>query len=459
MRIKVFLFLVMLYMHNMVNGQQSDQFTLDQCIEYAYKNQANVQNAILDQEISEYKVKEITGIGLPQISGEATTMYNIELKRMFLTNQNAYMFSGSAVPPGVDPNGITARENFFQLKGTNDVALNASQILFNGSYLVGLKASKTYSELASKAVTQTKIETVEKITKAFYLVLINEQRLELLRSNIARLDSTYSQLKTLNENGMVEKLEVNRLEVALNNLKTEELNVQNLITVTNSLLKYQMGYPVTNNLTLSGTLEDLVSAISTIQYENPGNFDYGKRIEYSLLETQKKLQTLDYKNSKMASAPTLTAFGSAGMFTMHNDYFKMYSGKYYGYGFIGAKLAVPIFSGLSRYSQQQQAKIGVQKIDNNISYMKQVIDLQIQQTQVSLKNNIQSIQSQKRNLELADEVIKVTKAKYKEGVGSNLDMVDAENSFKTAQINYYNAVYDALIALIEYEKAVGNLVK
>jgi outer membrane protein TolC len=458
MKSKVFLLLVMLYMHNLVNGQGVDQFTLEQCITYAYENQANVKNATLDEEISQYKVKETLGIGLPQISGEATTMYNIQLKPMFLTAENAGNFMGGPIP-GTNPTDVIALNNIFQLKAMNDVALNASQILFNGSYLVGLKASKTYSELASKSLTQTKIETVEKITKAFYLVLINEQRLELLRSNIARLDSTYNQLKALNENGMVEKLEVNRIEVALNNLKTEELNVQNLISVTYSLLKYQMGYPVTNTLTLNGSLENLVTEISTIQYENPGSFDYGRRIEYSLLETQKKLQTLEYKNSLMASVPTLTAFGSAGMVNMQNDYFKLYTSKYYGYGFVGAKLSVPIFSGLSRYSQQQQAKIGIQKVDNTIGMMKEVIDLQIQQTQVTLKNNIQSIQSQKRNLELANDVINVTKAKYKEGVGTNLDMVDAENSFKTAQINYYNSVYDALISLIEYEKAVGNLVK
>jgi outer membrane protein TolC len=445
-------------MHNLVNGQGADQFTLEQCINYAYENQANVKNAELDQEISQYKVKEIIGIGLPQISGDATTMYNFQLKPMFLTAENAGNFMGGPIP-GANPNDVVVFNNLFQLKAMNDVSLNASQILFNGSYLVGLKASKTYNELATKAVTQTKIETVEKITKAFYLVLINEQRLGLLESNIARLDSTFNQTKALNENGLVEKIDVSRLEVALNNLKTEELNVKNIISITYSLLKYQMGYPVANTLTLNGTIDNLVTEISSIQYENASNFDYGKRIEYSLLETQKKLQTLDYKNSMMASVPTLTAFGTAGMVNMQNDYFKLYTSKYYGYGFIGAKLSVPIFSGLSRYSQQQQAKIGIQKVDNTIGMMKEVIELQIQQTQITLKNNIQSIQSQKRNLELADEVIKVTKAKYKEGVGSNLDMVDAENSFKTAQINYYNAVYDALISLIEYEKAIGNLVK
>lgn len=443
---------------NLIAQTTGDSYSLDQCIQYAFSNQVDIKNAELNQQIAEYKVKEVFGIGLPQINGEASTMYNIQLKPMFLTNEMASGFlPPGSIPAGANPKDVMAIPNLFQLKGMNDLTLNASQILFSGSYLIGLQASKVYTDLTSKAVTQSKIQTAEKITKAYYLVLINKYRLDLLDNNISRLDTMMDQMKEMNKAGFVEVIDVNRLEVAYNNLLTEKSNVENLMAVSNLLLKYQMGYPIEKDIQLSGDIKDLESKVQTIQFESAQNFDYNKRIEYSLMETQQRLQTLNYKNSRAASYPTLVAFGTAGMVTSHNDYWKMYTSKYYGYGFVGAKLTLPIFSGLTRYSQQQQAKLEVLKVENQKLQLQDAIDLQIMQTQIVLKNNLKSMESQRRNLNLAQEVIRVTKAKYEAGVGSNLEVIDAENTFKEAQTNYFNNIYDALVSLIDYQIATGTL--
>jgi outer membrane protein len=451
---------VTLILYHSVHAQQDSIFSLDKCINYAFKNQATVKNAELDQQISKYKVNETRGIGLPQINFEANTMYNIQLQPMFMTNERANTFINPGTPlgAGVDPNGRAVLPNLFQLKGSNTATLNASQILFDGSYLVGLKASKTYSELATKSIMQTKIETTDKITKGFYLVLINEQQLQLLNANIVRIDTSLSQLKEINKSGFAENLDVNRLEVTLNNLKTDQLNVQNQLLVTYSLLKYQMGYPVNSELKLNGTLDELVTRLNTVSNPNiGGDFNYNQRNDYALLRTQKKLQELNLKNAQAISYPKLVAYGTAGMINAQNDYMKLYSSSYFGYGFIGAKLSVPIFTGGNHYYQQQGAKLEVQKAQNNIEMMEDVIDLQVQQTKLVMDNNIQNIKSQKRNLDLAEQVIRQTKVKYQEGVGTNLEVVDAENSFKTAQTNYYDAVYNALVSLIDYQKATGTL--
>jgi len=438
---------------------QDSVFTLDKCLDYAFSNQAIVKNAVLDQQISKYKVNETRGYGLPQINFEGQTMYNIQLQPMFMTNAvaNDFINGGAPLPAGVDPNGTRAIANFFQLKGMNTATLNASQILFDASYLVGLKASKTYSELATKSLTQSKIETTDKITKGFYLVLINEQRIKLLDANIARLDTALKQLKEVNKSGFAESLEVNRLEVTSNNLKTDRLNVQNQLILTYALLKYQMSYPVEQELKLQGTLDELVTRLNTVSNPSINGFDYNSRIEYSLLGTQKRLQELNYKSKKALSYPKLVAFGTAGLVNSQNDYIKMYSTSYYGYGFIGAKLSVPIFTGGNHYYAQQGAKLEVEKVQNDMEMMEDGIDLQVQQTRIILNNNLETIKSQKRNLELAEQVIKQTKIKYDEGVGTNLEVVDAENSFKEAQTNYYDAVYNALVSLIDYQKATGTL--
>jgi outer membrane protein len=458
-KLSILSLLVTLIFYHGAYAQQDSVFTLDKCIDYAFKNQASVKNAALDQQISRYKVNETRAYGLPQIGFEANTMYNIQLQPMFMTNEtaNQFMNGGAPLPAGVDPKATMAIPNLFQLKASNTATLNASQILFDGSYLIGLKASKTYSELATKSMTQTKIETTDKITKAFYLVLINEQRIQLLNANIARIDTSLKQLKEINKSGFAENLDVNRLEVTLNNLKTDQVNVQNQLIITYSLLKYQMGYPVNVDLKLNGTLDELVTRLSTASSPSQGAFDYNNRIEYSLLFTQKRLEELNYKNTRSGSYPKLVAFGTAGLINMQNDYMKLYSTSYYGYGFVGAKLTVPIFTGLNQFYKQQGAKLQVQKVQNNIDMMEDVIDLQVQQTKTVLDNNIDNIKSQKRNLDLAEQVIKQTKVKYQEGVGTNLEVVDAENSFKTAQTNYYDAVYSALVSLIDYQKATGTL--
>ena len=451
----LFLLVAMIFYHA-AYAQQDSVFTLDKCIDYAIKNQASVKNAELDQQISKYKVNETRAYGLPQIGFEANTMYNIALQPFFLTNANASKF-GYPVSPNANPADIYAGQQLFQLKAMNTATLNASQIIFDASYLVGLKASKIYSELATKSLTQTKIETTDKITKGFYLVLINEQRIKLLDANIARIDTSLKQLKEVNKSGFAEGLDVNRLEVTSNNLKTDRLNVQNQLILTYALLKYQMSYPVEKDLKLNGTLDELVARLNSLSNPSTNAFDYNSRIEYSLLGTQKRLQELNYKNKKSLSYPKLVAFGTAGLVNSQNDYMKLFSTSYYGYGFIGAKLSVPVFTGLNHYYQQQGAKLEVQKVQNNMDMMQDAIDLQVQQTKIILNNNLENIKSQKRNLELAEQVIKQTKIKYDEGVGTNLEVIDAENSFKTAQTNYYDAVYNALVSLIDYQKATGTL--
>ena len=455
-KLSILTLVVTMILYHVAYAQQDSVYTLDKCIDYAFNNQASVKNAELDQQISKYKVNETRAYGLPQINFEANTMYNVALQAFFLTNQNAAKF-GYPVSPTANPTDVYAGQQVFQLKATNTATLNASQIIFDGSYLVGLQASKTYCELATKSMTQTKIETTDKITKGFYLVLISEQRIQLLDVNISRIDTSLRQLKEINKSGFAENLDVNRLEVTLNNLKTDRLNVQNQVIVTYALLKYQMGYPVNVDLKLKGTLDELVTRLNTASNPDLGSFDYNKRIEYSLLGTQKRLEELNFKNARAISYPKLVAFGTAGLVNSQNDYAKLYSTPYYGYGFIGAKLTVPVFTGGNHYFQQQGAKLKVQKVQNDMSMMEGVIDLQVQQTKLVLDNNIENIKSQKRNLELADQVIKQTKIKSDEGVGSNIEVVEAENSFKTAQTNYYDAVYSALVSLIDYQKATGTL--
>jgi outer membrane protein TolC len=189
-----------------------------------------------------------------------------------------------------------------------------------------------------------------------------------------------------------------------------------------------------------------------------------------LLDTQRKLQELDIKNKFSASMPSLVGFLNLGYSTQSpniSGLFKTESNvptteefgpdKWYSYSSFGITLNVPLFSGLQRNYQLQQAKLSLLKIQNSYSSLKQSIDLSIQQNTVTYQNSIETLKSQRENMELAEKVARVTKIKYEQGVGSNIEVTDAESSLREAQVNYYNALYDAIIAKVDLDKAYAKI--
>lgn len=444
---KIFLILLSLFSISAI-AQTDTTFTLDQAISFAMENQAAVKNAELDKGSAESRVGEIRAIGLPQLNGQVQLIENLELRRMFLEASPGNPFTDPSLPPGE----VVAIRNIFQLPSTGDVSATLTQLLFDGSYIVGLKAAKTYKELASKSYDQTKIETAEAVSKAFYLVLINKERRELLVGHIARLDSLLRETRVLFEEGFVEKIDVDRIEVTYNNLLTDQSKLDNLYELSLLLLKYQMGMPVGQNIRLEGAISD-ISIDTSVSIQS---LDPSKRIEYSLLQTQRELQQLNIKNYQVQYLPRLSAFATGGYFTQNTEFFKIFNSRWYTYSMIGVNMSVPIFDGFAKRYQIKQARYDLEKVENNISNLENAIEFEAKQAMLNLKNQLRTLENQKRNMQLAAEVTRVAKIKYREGVGSNLEVTTAETSLKEAQTNYYNALYEAMIANIDYQKALGS---
>ena len=428
-------------------------FSLKQCIDYALQNQSAMKNASLDELIAKDKVKEITGLGLPQIGGSVQFANNDPLRRFFLEGTGGPSFIQKD-PPYL-PEGVYAFPNFFQLRSSGDASISVTQLIFSSSYIVGLQAAKVYKELSMKVTQQTKIQVTENVSKAYYLVLINQERIKLFDKNISRLDSLLSQTSALNKNGFVEKIDVDRLQVAYNNLQTEKEKFSNLLSLSVILLKYQMAMPLNADLSLAEKISDYKAENPSVQ-----KTDYKNRVEYSMLESQKKLQQLDLKNYKLAYLPRIAAFANGGEFSQSPkfNYFSK-SNLWYWYGMYGINISVPIFDGLQNSYKTKQTKLKLQKTENDMQMLKLSVELQMQSASISLKNNLASLESQRKNIELAEEVAKITKIKYKEGIGSSLEVTSAETALLEAQTNYYNALYEALVSKVDYDKANGNLVK
>lgn len=449
--------------------QTTKTFSLDEAIAYALENSVNAKNAKLDEEISKAKVREITGIGLPQIDGSASILHNQKLGRFFnqYSGPDGFLGDLSSIP-GLQEGDVIAAQNFFQLKSNGQAGVSVSQLLFNTTYLVGLKASRTYKELSEKQTELTRQQIIENVSKAYYAVIINSERIKLFDSNIARVDSLLRSTKAFNANGFAESIDVDRTEVTLNNLLAERDKFVSIQELGFNLLKFQMNYPLEMDIAVSGTIEDLkvdrdISFLSQ-------DWDYTTRIEYSILETNRDLQTLNIKSKYSEGLPSLVGFADFGINTQSPDVagiFKTnsnFSGndaigpdKWYPTTSFGISLNVPIFSGLQRNYRIQQEKLAALKIENSFTSLKQGISLEIKQGTLTYENALRSLDTQNRNMELADKIARVTKVKYEQGVGSSLEVTDAESALREAQINYYNALYDALVSRIDLVKAYGKI--
>ena len=449
--------------------QTGPSFTLEQCIQYAMENSVRVKNAELDQQIAKAVVNETIGIGLPQITGNASVVNNPVLPRFFATYSGPGGFLGdlSAVP-GLKVGDAVAAKNPFQLPSSGNASMSINQLIFNGSYLVGLKASSTFRELATKTREQTEQDIIQLVTKAYYAVLINRERTVLFDNNIARVDSLYKNTKALNQNGFAEGIDVDRVKVSLNNLTAERNKFLNLNELGLQLLKFQMNYPQDQPLSVVGNIQNVVVDSNLDQYKEGWN--YQNRPDYQVLLVNERLQQLRVKNQYANMAPVISAFATLGYSTQSPNVPGIFTtntnitdekglgpDKWYKYSQVGVNLTVPLFTGLSRSYRIQQEKLKLRQVANGFVSLKNSIDFEITQASLSFENAVTTLAAQKENQDLAGNVARVTKIKYEQGVGSSLEVTDAENSLRQAQTNYYSALFDAMVAKVDLDKAYGKL--
>lgn len=421
----------------------SNNFSLQQSIDYAYKNSPNYLNAQSDVLMAKYKRKEVIGMAMPQITASVDMKNFLEIPSSIVPGQ---FFGG--------PDGSFAAVKFGTTFQTQ-AGLSASLLVFSADYLIGLKATKEYIALMNINITRSKTELVSQVSKAYYGVLVNKERIKLLDVNITKLEKLLNNTKEFNKQGFVEQIDVDRLEVSFNNLMTEKQKTERLITLSEYMLKFQMGYTGKENLILT----DSLTVFENIEI-NASTIDVAKRSEYQLLEGQQRLNTINVKRLNYGYMPTLVAYGSMAASGFGNDLkYVGFINKYYQTRLIGATLSLNVFDGLQRHYKIEQAKLDFKKGENNLNNLQLAIELEAASAAVNYNNAISSLQVQKRNLELAKNIYAVSQKKYEQGVGSNLEVINAQASLKESQTNYFNAVYDMLVYKTDYLKATGTLVK
>lgn len=418
-------------------------FSVQEAVDYALNHKDSVVNARLDVTSADYRVKEIIGQGLPQINGQASFQDYLKVPTTLLPGEFFGQPAGTFIPVK------------FGVKYQSNLAVSASQLLFDPSYIVGLQSRKTYKELYNRAYTRTKIDVISNVTKAYYQVLVSNEQIKLLDANIAQLKQQVDQTTAQNKQGFVEKIDVDRIALQYNNLVTTRENTLRLLALNYQLLKFQIGMPINANLTLKDRLTDVNIDANAAETATDTTF-YKKRIEYGLLETNLKLSEFDLKRQKAQFLPTLSANASYASSYQNNSFRNLYSTSFPS-SYIGLTLNVPIFSGFQRTNRVKQSAITVQKNQNNLNSIKNALALQAEQAKVTYINSLQSLNNQKRNQELAREVLRVAKIKYEQGVGSSIEVTQAQTGLENADNSYVQSLYDALVSKVDLDKAYGRI--
>jgi outer membrane protein len=439
------------------------EFSIQQAVDYARKNNVQVKNALLDVKMQEQVNREITSRAYPQINGSLGTTYNPNVATQVIPNfispatyqvlidQGVKDGSGNSIVMPSDFGFIAAQ---FGTKYSANAGISLSQILFDGQVFVGLQARGATLDFRRKGVELTEEYIKTNIYKVYYQLVVSKTQVELLDSNLKRVEKLLHDTRIIYENGFAEQLDIDKVSVQLTNLQTERNKVVNTISNGYYGLKMLIGMPVNDELVLTDTLNN-----DLIKEGILGNevYSYDDRKEYQFAQIGKKLNEYNIRRYKLSQIPVVSLNGNYAKNAQRDKWNFFGSGEWFTISNISLNVSIPIFNGFFAKSKIQQARIELQKTENSIDSLKLSIDGEIAIAKNNFHTAISTMDFQKKNMDLAEKVYQQTKKKYESGLGSQTEINTAQTDLKAAQTNYINALYDAIIARVDFLKATGKL--
>lgn len=444
-------------------SQDKHAFTVQQAVEYAKKNSVQVKNMLIDVKLQEETNRQVTSNAYPSLSGRIGATYNPNIAVQSFPDfislatygvlQKEGVTDGSGRPITV-PSDIGLLQAQFGTKWIANAGLDLSQILFDGQVFVGLQSRKTIIEWANKNVEVTEELIKANVYKVYYQLVVSKTQVGLLDANIERLQKLHFETNEMFKNGFAEKLDVNKIEVQIANLQTEKKRVQNGIVSGQLGLKLLLGMPMKDELVLTDSLTESQIKEGVLE---ASSYNYSDRKEVQYAELGKKLNEFNIKRYKLSQIPTVALSGSLSKNAQRNKFDFFNKGDWYTFSNISLNISVPIFKGFYTRSKIDEAKLTLQKTENEIANLKLSIDNQVQTAVINFRTAIEAMDYQKQNRKLAEEVFEQTKKKYQAGLGSNTEINAAQTDLKAAETNYISALYDAIVARVDYLKAIGKL--
>ncbi len=425
------------------NNAAVHQFSIQQCIDYSRQNSMQVKNAMLDLQIQVQTNKGITAGALPTITatGASTDYFQTPI-----TLVPAQFFGGA---PG------TYEAVSFQPKYNASANFQFTQTIFDGQVFVGLQARKASIAYYQKAIDISRESISVNVYKIYYQLVVSKTQMAQIDANIARAQKLLNDSKAMYDNGFQEKLDVDKATVQLANLQTQKQSTQTTIDNGYLGLKFLIGMPTRDSLALTDnfTEDDLKSGV----LDNT-SYKYDDRNDYQGLQLSKELGEYNIKRYKYSYLPTASINAAFQKNAINSTYdFFSKSGTWYTTSYAGLSINVPIFSGFAKDANLKKARLQLQQTENQIENLKISIDNDVAQAQNKFRTDILTVDFQKKNMVLAESVYNQTKKKYESGLASNTDITNAQTDLITAQTNFINALYDAVLAKVDYQKAIGKL--
>jgi len=427
---------------NMTIAQTKNEFSITQCVEYAYKNNLQVKNALLTIKSQEAINKEVTASALPTVTATVGGVNYLELPVSLLPGEIFGGTAGSFIPVR------------FGTKYNANASLQLQQLLFDGQVFVALQARRATIALQQKSAEVTEEMIKTNIHKIYYQLVVSKTQIALLDANIERLQKLEHDSRELYKNGFVEKLDLDKIAVQIANLETERLKATNAIEIGYIGLKTLMGMPVNDILVLTDKISE--EQITT-DVANNQDYAYTDRKEFQAVSLGKKLNEYNIKRYQLSYLPTIAMSGAFTKNAQRNqfDFFK--GGDWFTTSFVGLNISAPIFDGFARKARITKAKIDLQQTENQLQNLRLTIDAEVTQAKMNFATAISTLNNQKKNMQLAESVYAQTKKKYEIGTGSNIEITAAQTDLVTAQTNYIGAMYSAIIARVDFLKATGKL--
>jgi len=413
------------------NDSLLQQATLQSVIQYALVHQPQVQQALIDEKITDETIKSKLADWYPQVNFNYTLQHNFQVQTSII--------NGNPIKLGVS-NASLAQ-------------FTATQNIFNRDALLALRSKGDVRTQAKQNTVSNKIDVTVNVSKAFYDVLATMQQIKVSEENIARLERSLKDARAQYDAGITDKTDYKRATIALNNTRATKASNEAVLKAKIEYLKSLMGYPATGTLNI---VYDSLQMEREVGLDTLQSLSYENRIEYQQLQTQRKLQEASVKYYQWSYIPTISANGAYNMNFQNDAFGKLYSQNYPN-SYAALTLAFPIFQGGKRIANINSAKWQLKRTDWDITALKNNVNAQYAQAIASYKSSLANYLALKENVSLAKEVYDVIQLQYKSGIKTYLEVITAETDLRTSQINYFNALYLVLASKIDAQQALGQI--
>ena len=421
-------------------AQETERLTLEKAIQMALKNNTNIINSKIDLKIAQKKIWETTAKGLPHVDVKSSYQHLFSVPVLSfpgteLSKTRVPMDPGTGIGTtsevqlstgeSIYMNNVSGAPIALGVKDNITADLTVSQLIFSGSYIVGLQATKVYYNFSKQTDEKTKLDVAETVVNTYHMLQLAEESRKILAQNLENINKTLLEITEMNKQGFLEKTDVDQLEVTANNVRNMMNQIDSNLDLGYRLLKIQLGLQESTKLELADEMESGDALVKSSMLLTAEQFNINRNVDYQLIQSAEKIAKLDLNLSKMAFLPTISGFYN------HNEQLNSTSFNFSPRDLVGINLTLPIFSSGERLSVVSQKRMSLEKAQNTSKYVSSSLQMQASQYQTDVKLKLERYLNQKKSKELSDDIYQRTMEKYKQGISSSMDLMTSQNQYLT----------------------------